>query len=211
MCGLPGRATAHGLAVHAATRRGGLLVTTLGLGSEVLDRAPRLDQRAVDAEVVRARQAGLTRLLDDRLEEVRRDFVLDQAVTVLREGRRVEDLLDHVHVEEPPVEHVVLDLLAELPLAADRVQHLQKDGLQEPLRRDRAPARAGVDLVEERRQALQSRVGEGLERSQRVVLPDPVLDRDQAEHRRLLRSLASHEPLRSHRRGSCRVRISTAC
>jgi hypothetical protein len=89
---------------------------------EALERRPRLDQRPVHREVVGAHQPRLVSLLDDGPQELARRVVNDQPVAVVREDRRHEARLAHVHVEQPAEEQVVVELLAELPLAAHRVQ-----------------------------------------------------------------------------------------
>ena len=72
----------------------------------------------------------------------------------LREHGRVEARLGHVHVEEPAKQQVVVELLAELPLAAHRVQRHQQRRLQQPLGRDRRPPACRVHRVERRRERL---------------------------------------------------------
>ena len=70
--------------------------------------------------------------------------------------RRVEARLDHVHVEEPAEQQVVVELLAEQPLASHGVQRHQQRRLQQPLGRDRRPPHAAVHRVEHRRQSSAS-------------------------------------------------------
>jgi len=55
-------------------------------------------------------------------EEGTGDVVLQEAVSISGKGTGVEAALDHVHVEEPAAEEVVVELLAERALTPDAVQ-----------------------------------------------------------------------------------------
>ena len=50
--------------------------------------------------------------------------------------------------DEPAEQQVVVDLLHQLALGADRVKRLQKRGPEQPLRRDRLPPGALVEPLE---------------------------------------------------------------
>jgi len=65
------------------------------------------------------------RLGAHRREELRGHFVFQQPVSIPTECAGIESFLDHVHVEKPAEQQVVLKLLAELPLAPDRVERDQ--------------------------------------------------------------------------------------
>src|SRR5207245_11401728 len=64
----------------------------------------------------------------------------------------------------PPEEQVVVELLHEEPLAAHAVEHLQEQGPQQVLGRDRRPPDLGIQLVELGRQFAQDRVAHGPDR-----------------------------------------------
>src|SRR5258708_31500 len=64
-----------------------LIIAVLGLGLESLHRRPGLDQRAVDAEVVRREQPLDLRLGQHRRQELSRDLAFQEPVAVLRESR----------------------------------------------------------------------------------------------------------------------------
>jgi hypothetical protein len=118
---------------------------------EALERRPRLNQRAVDREVVGAHQLRPASMIDDRPQKLPGRVVDQQAVAVVSEDRRHEALFDHVHVEEPAEEQVVVELLAELSLAANRVQRDQQHRRKKPLWRDRGPTALRVHGVQDRR------------------------------------------------------------
>jgi hypothetical protein len=75
-------------------------------------------------------QSALLRDRDHAFEEEPRHVGLEHALLVLREARRVEALVVEVHVEEEAKQQVVVEPLAELPLAAHREQRDQQAGLQ---------------------------------------------------------------------------------
>jgi hypothetical protein len=74
----------------------------LVFSTKALHGRPGFDQRSVDGEVLSTHEARSFRLRDHGLEASPRHVVLEQALTVLRERRRIEGRLVHVHVEKPP-------------------------------------------------------------------------------------------------------------
>ena len=121
------------------------------------------------------------------------DLALQQPFPILGEHRRAEHLIVQLQAHEPAVEQVVVDLLDQLALAPDRVQHLQQQRPQQLLRRDRRSADPfGVDTIEALRQLLQRRVHQSPDRSKRMVLGNPGLQRYVAEDPTLERLRSSH-------------------
>src|SRR5512133_3844410 len=185
----------HGRVARVVGRRP--IFRLLALRPEALQARPRLDERAVHREVLVAHEAGAASRLHDLGEELRRHFMFEQSLPVPREGRVVEALLDAIHVEEPAEQQVVVELLAEEPLAAHAVERHQQRRLQEPLGRDRGPADFAVHRVERRRERRQRLVGERLHPPQWVVLRHPLVGGDEAEHRDLALVAAAHARTRS--------------
>src|SRR5579884_1037829 len=64
-----------------------LVLVALVLLLEALERGPRLDQRAVDGEVLVADKALTARACDDRVEEIRGHVVLQEPRSVQRKDR----------------------------------------------------------------------------------------------------------------------------
>ena len=60
-------------------------------------------------------------------------------IAILREHRHVPDSIVHLEPHEPTEQQVVLELLHQHPLAANRVEHLKQQGPQQLLRRHRRP------------------------------------------------------------------------
>ena len=185
----------HGEIAAIVRRR--LVVVALLL--EALERCPSLDERAVDREVLTAHKLRRARLRDDHPKELAGDIVREKTLAILREDRRNEALLDHVHVHEPAKEQVVVELLAELALAADRVERHQQRRLQQPLGRDRRPPELGIHRAEGRGELGQRRVSKLLDGSKRMVGRHPSLRRHEHQHRGLLGVRAAHVLNRSHR------------
>ncbi len=105
------------------------------------------------------------------------NVVLEQALAIARERARVERRLVGAHVEEPAEQQVVVELLAELPVASHRVQGHQDLCLQQPLRWDRRPPDAAVHRIERRGQPSQDLVDESRARrgprAMRLRAPGP--------------------------------------
>src|SRR5438309_1629617 len=112
---------------------------------------------------------GSCRLGEQGLEEESADVVLQESVAVLGEGALVESGVLDVEVQEPLEEEIVLEPLAELALAANRIEGHQEAGLEQVLGRDRGPALLGIHLVEDRAQLRERRLYKRLHAPNRVV------------------------------------------
>src|SRR5215469_18666752 len=67
-------------------------------------------------------------------KELPRHFLVQQAFSVLAEHGMVPHRLIHLQAHEPPEKQVIVQLLHQQPLAAYRVEDLQKHGSEEALR-----------------------------------------------------------------------------
>jgi len=105
------------------------------------------------------------RIGQDRRQETARDVAFQQPIAVLREHRHVPDRRVHGQTDEPAKQHVVGDLLHQLPFRADREQSLQQQRPQQFLRWDRRPPGVRIDPRKRRRQPLQRRVHQQPDRS----------------------------------------------
>jgi hypothetical protein len=85
------------------------------LAPQALVAGPRLDERAVDAEVLTRQQAALVGHLDDGVEQLRDHIVLDEAVAVLAEYR----VVPHAGLG---AESALLEHCCTVPARADLVQ-----------------------------------------------------------------------------------------
>src|ERR1019366_4223919 len=145
------------LAVEVHARIAGIIrrraiAALLSLGTKALERRPRLDQRPVHRKVLVAGQLQLAGLCNHGTEKLTRYVVLKQARTIAAEAGVVEARLVPVHIQEPPEQKVVIQLLAKHPLATHRIERHQERGFQQPLRRDRRAAHFTVHLLEQRRE-----------------------------------------------------------
>src|SRR5881409_2247849 len=107
--------------------------------------------------------------------------------------------LVHPEIEEEAEQEVVVQLLAELALAAHAVEGNQQQRLEQALWRDGWPTPLRIDRVEGRRQARELRIGKRLDAPNRMVLRHAVLGIDNAEHRSLPLDFSPHPPLLPHR------------
>src|SRR5436309_12713950 len=107
--------------------------------AEALERGPCLDQGPVDREVFGRDQPGGLRAVDDPGQEMAGDGGREQPRLVLGERRGIKDRLVHPEIEEEAEQEVVVQLLAELALAAHAVEGNQQQRLEQALWRDGWP------------------------------------------------------------------------
>jgi len=84
--------------------------------------------------------------------------------------------------DEPAEEDIEIDVLDQGPLASNRVEDLQEQGLQEPLRCDGGASYRRVHLTEPTVEGLETFLDHGLDRSRRMVLRDTLLHENVEEH-----------------------------
>jgi hypothetical protein len=152
------------------------------LAAEALETGPGFQQRAIDREVFVREQARRARLGEDAIKERGGDVTLQQPISILAESCRRPDRVIHAEADKPPVQHAVVDLLHQEPLAAHRVERLNQQGPQQLLRGNRRPADVGVHLRESRRQRGEYLVGHAPNRAQGMVRAYPLLRRQVTEH-----------------------------
>ena len=150
-------------------------VAAVVLAAEALHRRPRLDQRAVDREVLVRQQPANPRAVQNRLKKARRHIPRNQTVAVLRIGRRVPHRRVHRQTDEPAEQKVVVQLLHQLALRTDGVEGLMQKRPQQLLRRDRGPPRRRIQKREIRRQRRQGFVNQNPDRPQRMIRRNPNL------------------------------------
>jgi hypothetical protein len=202
----------HSRAVATASRR--FAVLTL----EALERSPRLDQCAIDGEVLIGQQTLRTRLIDHAHKEQLGDFVLDQPAAVDRERRVIERALLQIHVEEPPKQDVVVEHLAKQPLRAHCIQRDQQARLEQAFRRYGRTASIRIHRCQRRAHRREYCIGLRLYRPQRMVLRYPLLDRKVAEQSTLRFDMTAHRcsPLigvlpMTNEKCACSGTFSTPC
>ena len=160
---------------------------------EALLTRPRLEQRAVDREMLVREQPLAVGVDQHRVEERRRDVAVQQPIPILRERRRRPHRVVHAQPDEPAKQQVVIELLHQLPLAANRVERLQQQRAQQLLRRNRRPPELDIQRAEPRREPLQRPIGDAANRAQRMIRRHPLLERHVAEHRSRLLVGSTHQ------------------
>src|SRR5258706_7449775 len=130
---------------------------------------PRLQQRAINSEVLLGHQASPLSFLDDLCQKFTGDIPSKEAVPVLAERRGVPHRVVHRQPYKPPKQQVVIELLHQHALAPNRVQHLNQQGSEQLLRRYRRPAYLRIQLLEQRRKLLEDPVHDLADAPKRVV------------------------------------------
>src|SRR5580658_1556844 len=160
--------------------------------AHALDGRPRLDQRSIDAEVFRGEQSLAPGASSDAPQELPCYSRLDQPVAVLGEGRVIPDPIIHREADEPAEQQVVVELLTQQPLRADRVKHLQHQRAHQALRSHRLTAPFRVHAIKVPAHCSQGLVEKCSDPSQRMLRRHSLLDRDIAEQPRLFYIRSAH-------------------
>jgi hypothetical protein len=124
---------------------------------------------------------------------------------VLREGRGIPHAVIQSQAHEPAIEDVVVEVLDQLPLAADRVKHLEKERSDQLLGRNGRPAGSRIELLEARRHPLQRAIHHSADAAQRMILRHPLRRRYVAEDRFRLFRLSSQSLLRDRSRAKSKI------
>ena len=156
-------------------------------------RRPGLNQRAIDTEVLVREQPCLLRLAHHAPQQLPGHLRLDQPVAVLGEARVIPDRLIDRQSHEPAKQQVVVQLLAQEPLAADRIQYLQRRGSHQTLRRDRRTAFPRVHPLKVPAHAAERFTQQRLDVTQRVIRRHSRLQRHVTEHSALLNIIPAHQ------------------
>ena len=115
------------------------------LRRETLLAGPRLEQRAVDREVlVREQPVAPAPASSTASKNCRAMSPASSRSRFLRERRRRPHRVVHRQADKPAEQQVVVQLLHQQPLAPHGVEHLQQQRAQQLLRRDRRPTRLRV-------------------------------------------------------------------
>ena len=98
-----------------------------------------------------------------------------------------------MQADEPPEQEVVVEFLHQQPFAPDRVEHLQHQGAQQLLRRDRRTPRLGVQAGQPARHRLQRVVRQRADRAERMIGRHALFRRQVTEHVLGLLIVAAHD------------------
>jgi hypothetical protein len=153
------------------------------LGHEALLRGPRAHQCSIDREVLRGQQTFGASLPEHLVEQSPAGFMLDQPVTVLRDGRVVPWLVVDRHAHEPPKQQVVSQLLDQHAFAAHRVEHLERQCAQQLLRCNRNASTLGVHRLEHSIHPHTHRVKGLAHRAKGMLLRNEALEASRCKQR----------------------------
>ena len=162
------------------------------LALEALERGPRVDERAVDGEVIRGQEIVPAGKADHFIEKTPCDVGDHQALAQSAEVRLVEACALQIHVEKPAKKNVVVELLAKLAVGPNRVQRYQQLPLEQPFGSNRRAPHTRIQRIEVRRNGAQGPVGQFLNSPQRMIRRHARLRREIMEHRGLRIELAAH-------------------
>ena len=146
-CGVAARLA---LEVRLRVAPGRLVRTTAFLGNEALVTGPGLDHRAIGAEVLVGHEALPLGQMQYAPEELACNVGVEQTVAIDAEDGAVPHRVIHAQANEPSEQQVVVELLDELALAADREEDLHEQRTQQLLGRNRRAAGMRVALIEQR-------------------------------------------------------------
>jgi len=128
--------------------------------------------------------------------ELREHIAVLQPFPVLGEGGRVPDWIVRRQSNEPAIQKIVVQLLHQLAFRADAVEHLQQQGAQQLLRRDRRTSLAGVEPPKAAVQITQNIPDKFPDLPQRMVRWHTLIRRDVRKQAALIRKPAAHDRLR---------------
>ena len=164
-----------------------------GSAPEAFQAGPGFQLGPVHREVFIREQAGCPGLGPHGVEERGGDIARQQPIPILGKRRGMPDGVVHIQPDEPPEQKVVIEFLHQQPFAPDRVEHLQHQGAQQLLGRDRRTTCLSVQVGEPSRHRVQRLVRQRPDRSQRMVGRHPVFRRQVAEHVGGLLIVSAHD------------------
>src|SRR6516225_948933 len=156
---------------------------------------PGFDQRPVDRKMLIRQQRFDLRMVQKLGHELGEYLAALQPVAVLREHGRVPHQVVGRKSHEPAVQKIVVQLLHQLAFRPDAVEHLQQQGAQQLLRRDRGTAFARVKPRKAKVQLAQHIAHKLPDLSQRMVRPHPRLRRNVRKQLPLIHKCAPHPRL----------------
>ena len=102
----------------------------IGLRVEAFVAGPRLNQRAVDREMLVRQQWRDVLMTQQFLHETIEHIALLQSFAILRKRRRVPHRVVRRKSDEPAVQKIVVQLLHQLPFTPHTVKYLQQQRAQ---------------------------------------------------------------------------------
>ena len=118
-------------------------------------------------------------------EEQFRHIGGEHALVVLGKNAVVKAAFTELAVQEPKPKPIVTELFAEEPFTADAVKRGEHTGLEQLFGRNAATTFPGVKFVEKRGKLLENGVHPALDRAQRMVGRDALVEIDDGQKVRL--------------------------
>src|SRR5258705_4733882 len=159
---------------------------------ETLKAGRRFKQRPIDCEMLIAEQPVFFRLVKHLFEESLGNVSLQKPLSVLAEGCRIPNVVVHTQPNEPPEQHVVVELFHQQSFTSHAVKYLKQQSAEQLLGRDRRPPGLRIKLLELRRQLYKYLVHHFADRTKGMILRHPLLGRDVAKHSILMKIVSAH-------------------
>src|SRR6056297_3055848 len=151
----------------------------------------RLYQARVDGHTLAAHQTFLDTTRHRRLEQMTQQLAVAKTpMAVLGKRRMIRDTIAQLKAAEPPVCQVQVDLLTEPPLGSDAKTIADKQHPDQQLRIDGRATGVAVELGQ--MSADTAQVDEPINRPQKVLLWNVILQRELVKQRRLCFLSRSH-------------------
>ena len=163
------------------------------LGPKALLRRPGLDQSSIHRKMLVRQKRLHLRVIQKLRHELLKHLAVLQSIPVLGESRRVPHRVVRGKPGEPAIQKVIVELFHQLAFRADAVEHLEQQGAQQLLRRDRGAARARIELSEAGAQVFQNRPNQLPYLPQRMLRRHPRLRRQIGKQSALISKSSAHE------------------
>ena len=163
------------------------------LGPKALLRRPGLDQSPIHRKMLVRQKRLHLRVIQKLRHELLKHLAVLQSIPVLGESRRVPHRVVRRKPGEPAIQKIIVELFHQLAFRADAVEHLEQQGAQQLLRRDRGAARARIELSEAGAQVFQNRPNQLPYLPQRMLRRHPRLRRQIGKQSALISKSSAHE------------------
>ena len=163
------------------------------LADKTFQTGPRFNQGTVGGEVFVARPAFFPREVIDFGEEQFRHVRGEHALIVLGKNAVVKAAFIELAVKEPKPKQIVTELFAEEPFTADAVKRGEHTGLEQLFGRNAATTFPGVKFIEKWGKLLENGVHPTLDRAQRMVGRDALVEIDDGQKVRLGLGFSTHD------------------
>jgi hypothetical protein len=145
---------------------------------EAFVASPRVDQRAVDRDMLVRQQWRDVRMMQQRFHEASEQIAVLQSLTILRQRRRIPHRVVRRTPDEPAGQQMVVQLLHQVPLTPYAVAYWQEQRAQQLFGRDRWTPRRGIQCADIAVQLTEHLAHQLASSPERVSCRDPLFRRE---------------------------------